>query len=275
MNNNIYKLLIPAICFSILSCSVYASESHYTAPNPQLVKANKGYFRNSVGVAINYPCSFGGEPLVIYSTPVANTNLISSQSTIYPLYVKNSYEATTLTIPHFQKNELKSTKDLIVETINPAFGKISFGLKRTDGQRFYVDTANFPVVEVTSEKEGTKDKYVSNYSVNINDTSKSFAENEDPAYNYSFDEDTGLYVFHSVKQITANVASWNQNSKWSNASLGRNVSNIGYKFTPQASDDPNIYNGFGFWICGSDHKGVVFKPKNNKNIYRDQLIHNH
>jgi hypothetical protein len=98
------------------------------------------------GRVIYYPCNMGGEPLVIYS--VVDGKPITSKSTFYPVYLKEGYLASPLTIPDFETTEEVSNNDLIIQTINPPAAFLSVDLSRKDGIPFYVDTANFPVADV-------------------------------------------------------------------------------------------------------------------------------
>jgi len=230
----------------------YAAELPYSTPTPILKKIGKDYFVDREGRVIYYPCSMGGEPLVIYSS--LDDQPISSKSTWYPVYLESGYQATPLSIPSFETSERTSRKNLIIETINPADAYLSFQLTRQDFPVFYVDTANFAIVDTVSGEEGTLQKYVSTFSVNIDHLSTEFKHVDVPIYNYHFEEDAGLYVYSYVTQIQSNIASWNQNTNWTDGSLGRNLAKIPYRFSPLKIKKGSGYDGFGFWICGSNKK---------------------
>lgn len=249
------RLFCIALILNIIpSCSAYAAQIAYSAPASLLEKMDQNHFKDQNGRVIFYPCSMGGEPLVIYSS--INGKPISSKSVLTPIYLKSGYQATPITIPDHEISEAVSNKNLILQMINPALGFFSIGLSRQDGQNFYVDTANFPVIDMIPGTEGTLQKYVSLFNVTIDDSTQEFAHINFPSYNYSFFESSGLYVYHYVKQITANMASWNQNTKWTDGRLGRNLSDIPFRFSPLMVIDAGkiSYDGYGFWICGSDTK---------------------
>lgn len=253
----------------ILVFSANAAETAYSVPTPMLEKIGKDQFKDHDGRVIFYPCSMGGEPLVIYSS--VDGKPISSKSTITPVYLKNGYQASPIIITEPDMSEAVSNKDLIVQMINPAMDFMSIELTRLDGGSFYVDTANFPVVNTIKNAEGTLQKFVSIYNVSINNSSEEYVHTHFPSYNYSFFESAGLFVYHDVTQITANVASWNQNTKWTDGRLGRNLSNVPYRFSPiRVFNAGKIYNdGYGFWICGSDAKQDDHK-KGEQDSYIDK-----
>ncbi len=248
------KKVITMILGMTFIFSANAAQTPYIVPTSMLEKTNQNYFKDREGRMISYPCSMGGEPLVIYSS--IDHKPISSTSTLNPIYVKSGYQATPIMIPEFEMSEVVSKHDLVIQTINPASFYVSFDVSREDGADFYVDTANFPIVATKDGKEGTQEKYVSIFNVSINNSDQIYAHVDFPVYNYSFEESSGLYVYSEVNQITARIASWSQNSNWTDGRLGRNLSNISYRFSPLKVKDggETYYNGFGFWICGSDKK---------------------
>jgi hypothetical protein len=235
-----------------------------------LEKINQHVFKDHDGRVIDYPCSMGGEPLVIYSS--VDGRDISSKATLLPVYIKDGFQASPINIPNDEISEALSPANLIIQTINPAAGYVSFDLSRKDGANFYVDTANFPIVDTDSGKEGDLQKYVSVFNVTINNTDDMYARIDIPTYNYNFEESSGLYVYSYVNEIKASIASWNQNSKWTNGVLGRNLSNIPYRFSPMKVEDggETYYDGFGFWICGSD-KEQAHHIIGDKKYYVDKI----
>lgn len=249
-----YLSVCITLILSIIPIYSSAAEATYSAPPSLLEKIDKDHFKDHAGRVIYYPCNMGGEPLVIYSS--VDGKVISSKSTLMPVYLKSGYQATPITIPGYEMSDTESTKYLNIQMANPATDYFSIGLTRQDGQRFYVDTANFPVVDTISGAEGTLQKYVSTYNVSINNSPEIYKTIRFPTYNYNFIQSCGLYVYHYVKQITANMASWNQNKKWTDGRLGRNFSDIPYRYSPiRVIDGGKITSdGFGFWICGSDVK---------------------
>jgi hypothetical protein len=69
----------------------------YTASYANLTHIEGSLFRDG-NISINYPCSFGGKPLVIYSSTINNTQKISSKTAIYPIYIDPDYSASPLTV---------------------------------------------------------------------------------------------------------------------------------------------------------------------------------
>lgn len=61
------------------------------------------------GLNISYPCTAGGEPLVIYSTEVHNKKPISSKNKIVPVYTKTGFIGTPIEITYTQQFPLIST----------------------------------------------------------------------------------------------------------------------------------------------------------------------
>lgn len=254
---------------SLISSAGAAKQNYSPAQENLLKPVGKNNFMDNEGRVIYYPCTMGGEPLVIYSS--VNNQPISSKATIHPAYMKKGYQASPLLIPSFETSEDVSNQNLIIQTINPPADYLSLVLTRTDNHPFYVDTANFPVVDVISGEEGTLQKYVSSFNVTINQAADTNRRTDLPIYNYNFVQDLGLFVYSEVTQIQARIATWNQNSDWTNGHLGSNYSNIAYRFAPLAvNDEVETYNGFGFWICGSDQKRINNEPKSQKS-YIDAL----
>src|SRR5436190_8564688 len=125
--------------------SAYADSLPYGAPTSMLEKINPAYFKDPEGRVIYYPCNMGGEPLVIYSSIKGKS--ISSKSTLYPIYLEKGFQASPIQIPDFEMSEQVSHNNLVIQTINPAAAYVSINLSRQDGALFYVDTANFPIVD--------------------------------------------------------------------------------------------------------------------------------
>lgn len=203
---------------------------------------------------MTYPCSAGGQPLVIYSMPIGNITPIESNKTIYPLYVRPGYQASPLSIPTELQTSHVSTQNLTIQTTNPAIDSIHFQLSRVDQQPFYVNSINFPPVVIPKPgTEGTREKYVSTYQAFINQESRPLTQSSRPEYNYSFVQDTGLLLYTPVTSVTATYKSWNQNTEWTDGNLGLHTALVQYRFVPQRSDDdPDLFNGYGFWVCGAD-----------------------
>lgn len=248
--------------------SAYAIESTSSTPTPLLKKIGKGYFVDRSGRVIYYPCSMGGEPLVIYSS--LDGKPISSKATWNPVYVEAGYQATPLSIPTFEMSDSTSPTDLIIETINPASAYVSFELTRQGWPIFYVDTVNFSIVDTFAGEEGTFQKMVSVVNVNINHATSEYKHIDMPFYNYNFEEDAGLYVYSYVTHIKANIGSWDENTNWTDGVLGRNTAKIPYRFSPLKIEGKPTYDGFGFWICGSDKQDAPHEIGDQKS-YIDKL----
>ncbi len=200
------------------------------------------------GVSVKFPCSHGGEPLVIYSTPINNTALISSLDPIYPIYVKTGYNADLLTIDSISQNQATSTQNLIVENYNPASGAIHFGLSRSDGQTFFVNTINFAAINATATSH-----YVSSFVVNVDQ--QPYVETVIPETMPNFIEDQGFDILAALHSIQGVQYSWNQRGAWHTYS-SRHGDPIPYDFTPQSTVNGQ-YAGYGFWVCGQDQPPTI------------------
>lgn len=218
----------------------------------------------SSNISIQYPCTGGGEPLVIYSVPIDNTSPISSQGTIYPLYVKDNYSASNLIIGSPVQTATTSTSTLIVQVPNPAnyFDNISFSLESSSaGNSFFVNSINLASIHDTMQ-----DQYVVSFQVQADDALVN--ESILPIQMPPFVEDIGVLVENSVKKVNVNYFAWNQLGKWqSNDPYKIPTYPIAFNFEPQPSDIPNFYDGYGFWICGSD------APPMNKRITQSQRFY--
>jgi hypothetical protein len=252
MKNVIKTILLAATLAPF--CSFAAMLTHMTG----------GQFVEN-GVSISYPCSAGGEPLVIYGTPIQNKTPISSKTTLYPLYIKEGYQADPLVVAEAAQSNAKSPLYLITQSTNPgtAYHYVQFNLQRVDNSLFYVNTVNFATINTND-----KDKFVSVASV-TGDNDVMLYQSQFPVQNHSYDQDWGVMIFSSLKTISGKQYSWNQNTPWINAK-----SVVKYNFTTVASDSiPNFYAGFGFWICGSNQpvKSNMPLPKVVDKIYIDQI----
>lgn len=254
-----------------LSCTllIYTSyaDTYYTVDQQQ-----PSLLHDSYGNTINYPCHAGGEPLVIYSTDAGNQELISSKNVIYPVYVKDGYKASPLSINQDEQSNLISVQNLIIQTINPAYGAVTFELSRNDAQPFYVNTVNYPSIEMPHHDNGTKYKYVSAYQIYANnDLDTPIKTTFKPITHYWMDQDIGILVGKTMTSLHAEAASWNQNGDWTNGELGRHVYPIRYRFSPRgiAGSDPKLYNGYGFWVCGG--KQEVTSSAKKPAVYQDKV----
>lgn len=242
-------LSLALIALAIFSHS-YAAEQYYTASSSEHLN-KMGQLVDLNQQAVNYPCTAGGDLLVVYGTEANNQKYISTHSTLYPLYVQPGFEATPLQIPENQRTLLMSTQMLNLQTINPPRSIITFAVQRENKQPFFVTSVNFPMAKTKPKLSGTWQKIVSMMQVFVNDETSSSIHSTYPEYNYEFLQDSGLLVYKPVTHITGAIASWNQNTQWTDGRIGRHPSPIQYYFSPKPNDIPNEYNGTGFWICGS------------------------
>ena len=199
-------------------------------------------------VSVQYPCSYGGEPLVIYSMPVHNMTPISSLVPIYPIYVKNGYNAENLTIDSASQNPAISQDDLIVVNYNPGVNAVHFGLSRTDQAPFYVNTLNFAAIDATATSH-----FVSSFQININGVNAITTVTPNTMPNSI--EDAGMLIEKAVTSVQGAQYSWDQRRPWESYN---NLTEypIPYDFTPEAMGSAGQYAGFGFWICGQDNSSA-------------------
>lgn len=242
----------------------------YTTSYASLVPLGSGRFMDG-NISINYPCSQGGEPLVIYSSSLNDRTPISSKATINPLYIKNGYSASPLEVSDVAQSDYVSPNYLMIQTPSPTthFHSVSFSLNRTDHQDFYVSTVNLAAIYSRPEQQ-----FVSSYQVIVDKGSslEKIYQNINPYEMRSMDQDLGVLIFHNVKTLDIAQYAWNQLGKWSSYKSSFTYP-VSYYFKPQKSDIPDLYNGFGFWVCGVDSEvmaGNVHREKGAE-IYRDQI----
>lgn len=243
----------PFLLASIMTClttPAFAELTPVTIAPTDLIAIGQNKFIDK-NLTIEYPCSSGGEPLVIYSVPVYNLLPVSSKKPIAPRYVKPGYHASKLVVGQNTQSDKSSLSELIIKTANPSYSNnyVGFSLTRDKDQEFYVDTVNFGSVKVEQD-----DQFVSSARV-TDDQGQVLFQSITPSRMQTFDQDWGIMLFQSVKQINAFQYAWNQKANWRDEN-GEVQHMVRYKFTPQKQEDTSGYNGFGFWICGSDSESA-------------------
>ena len=189
---------------------------------------------------VQYKCSYGGEPLAIWSTKI--DEVIDSSLDLKPTYVKEGYTASKLVIEPIGKSNRKERDGIHLYDENLPKGSIYYELARD--KEFYVNTANFPVFLSEFSK-----KTVANFHIHTDNTK--FSGNN-PSQQYSFVISNGFFIYEKTKLLFGRSFTWDQSIDWSNI-LNSNKQDIYMRTTPRFVNE-NLYEGFGFWVCGSDEK---------------------
>ncbi|WP_133405454.1 hypothetical protein [Parashewanella tropica] len=194
-----------------------------------------------------FACPVGGEPLAIYSN--FNGKAVATTDEVKPSFVMSGFTASNLTIQKPQQSPDSSTKDLVIKVRNPANTFIEFQLQRQDGAKFWVTSIQFPAVRVDTLPEAKKHKYMT-LGYAVLDDGSVYPSYEAPVRNYNFDADYRLNIFQNTQQITGKFNGWSQTSSW-DAALNPKFTDIPFRFDIEpAKDVPDLYNGFGAWVCG-------------------------
>ena len=231
--------------------------SQIQADDQKLTALGNDQFADNAGFTDNFPCPEGGSPLVIYSTSANNKVDISSKAVITPAYVFPDFNASALHIESIQMVDKTSKKYLTVQTRSPSENWISFNLERFDKQPFYVNSVQFPPVYVKDSDQAEKKKFVTQTYIQF-DKNPAKTLSKFPVRNYGFAQDFRQGVLSNVKHLSGNFTAWSQQTKWGNA-LKPQFGDVRFIFTSLVTeDDPDSYNGFGAWVCGSP------EPNNSK-----------
>lgn len=214
-------------------------------------------------VTIQYPCTAGGEPLVIYSTVTRNTTPLSSSSPILPVYVKQGYRADPLMVSRLSQNSETATDRLIIQSMNPANHDqlVSFGLRRP--QAFFVNSINFAAIDAADDA-----RIVSSFKISMDND---YYQTIVPSKMYNFVQDMGFFVFRNVHEIKGEQYTWSQQGLWRDQNGMQPNHLIKYFFQPIKPPGSNTFNGFGFWICGKDNTSAGSVTQLRKTAYIDKI----
>lgn len=206
---------------------------------------------------VEYRCTYGGSPLVIWAVDTDSEEINSSEP-IEPIFIEKSYLASKLRVEKHIRSTNIEKNYLHFNTQNPANGGTVGLLYREDEQDFYVNTASFPPVKCNDSKQT-----VSNYEIIIedNDEKEISFHNIIPYQNYSYSALHGVFVFEKAKYLEFVHYAWDQLFKW-NDYWFNGTQDLYYDISPSKSDD-NTYYGKGFVVCGSD-KETIISLKNKK-----------
>lgn len=225
-----------SVLMLIVSGSSYAELKH----------VNGSYFDDN-GEKIFYPCTGGGEPLVIYGSTLSSNYLIVSKNKIEPIYIKEGFDFLPLEVANYAQSSENSDQFLIINSQNPATESqyVKIGIQKKDGSNFYVNTVNLASVVTNSDEQ-----FVTNYKITINNNS--ISSRIIPIKLYSFQQDIGVNIFKNAKKIEAMQYTWNQKTPWTDFSHPTVSSIVKYNFKAQVTSEPHFMNGFGYWICGEE-----------------------
>ncbi|WGL61219.1 hypothetical protein QEJ31_06395 [Pigmentibacter sp. JX0631] len=219
----------------ILSGNIYANIKHI----------NGSYFDDN-GVKIFYPCTGGGEPLIIYGNAASSNNLVSSKNKVEPIYIKEGFKSQNLEVSNAAQSEENSDQYLIIKSENPATSGqyVKFNLEKVNGEKFYINTVNLASVSAANEN-----KIVTNYSVKIDNSI--VVSRILPIKMYSFQQDIGVNIYKNLNNIEVQQFVWDQTIPWTDYSHPNLSSLIKLNFRAKATTENFNFNGYGYWICGN------------------------
>nr|BFD30790.1 hypothetical protein GTC16762_04080 [Pigmentibacter ruber] len=231
MLNNIVKISLSFL----LSGNIYASIKHIN-----------GSFFDDNGVKIFYPCTGGGEPLIIYGSASSTIDLISSKNKIKPIYIKEGFKSENLEVSFSAQSDETSSQFLVIKSENPATSGqyVRFNLAKINGDKFYVNTTN--IASVAAENDS---KIVTNYNINV-DNSLTISRIL-PIKMYSFQQDIGVNVFRNLSNLEVQQFVWDQTLPWTDYSHANLSSIIKLNFKAKATSEISTFNGYGYWVCGN------------------------
>ena len=250
----------------LVSISVASVVAHADA---QLTKINSTTFKDQQGNLISYPCSHGGSPLVVYGDDTVGNN---ANTMTKPIYVEPGFSASDLAVSNL--SSVNTSGKLNINAMSPASQtpNIVLDLTTLDGHQFYVNTVNFSGPTFPTETSNANlYSYVATEAIYLNDelAFTTFA----PIKQVWFGSN-GTDIQQNISSITFGNSIWNEHAKWYQSNDGgiRYSYPMSYNMRPQLND-ANIYNGAGFWICGSSSvQQKLTKSKNAKfNTYNDLI----
>ncbi|MBE8168216.1 MAG: hypothetical protein HAW66_07600 [Shewanella sp.] len=228
---------------------LFSSYSHSSINT--LYHLGESLFSDVNGNTEQFICPAGGEPLVIYSTPADNNKPISSKSKIFPIYIKKGFSASPIQIQILQQSDKMSNRYLYIKSRVPSDSFLDFDLTKKDSSGFWVDSVQYPVIDIDTTKPQEMQKYMTLQFVKLDDGPVG-PEKQIPNRNYSFIADYGLYVYRNIHKLTGSFTGWNQATLWDTA-WEPLYEDIPFIFTSMRSkDDPSFYNGYGLWVCGAE-----------------------
>ncbi len=118
-----------------------------------------GSYFESNGEKVFYPCTGGGEPLVIYGSLFGSNYIINSKIKQEPSYVKSTFIRLPLEVANFAQTADFSDRFLIIQSQNPATDTqyVKLSLQKKDGTQFYINTVNFASISMENGE-----RYVTN-----------------------------------------------------------------------------------------------------------------
>ena len=209
---------------------------------------------------IDYRCSFGGEPIAIWGAKVNEE--VDSSKNIQVLYVADGLTATEVQISDNIKTDIFSTQGHHLRIKNPSNGSLKYTLSSEN--EFFVATPIFPPT-----LSDYSEQIVFNYEIIYNDKKLT---DINPQPQYPFFAATGFLVYENTKEISIEMSTWDQLTKWSNY-FSQNEQDIYVRDVPSQVEEKEYY-GYGFWICGSTQPQVekatsesIIKLKEKRNYY--------
>lgn len=232
----VFKKVFLFFCFIILLQSSLQEEYYLTYFQP-----GKFYAGNTNKI-VEYECKFGGEPIAIWGARI--NSVVDSSQDIELLYLNQEMGlyATKIFIEDHIKTPQQEKDGQHIRIRNPPNGKWYFSV--SSEKPFYVDVVISPPKMCPYSKQT-----VFNYEI-VSDSSVFSSVYPHP--NHQFISKTGIFVYEETKNLIFEESSWDQLTKWSNYH-GQYEQDIYIKTIPEffETDYYDIYEGYGYWICGS------------------------
>ena len=231
MFNNLIKISLSLM----FSGNIYAN-----------IKPISGSYFDDNGVKIFYPCTGGGEPLIIYGSASSSNDLISSKNKIEPLYIKEGFKSKGLEVSNTAQSEESSDQYLIIKSENPATSGqyVKLNLEKINGENFYINTVN-----LSSVTPSDANKIVTNYSIKVDNSL--MISRVLPIKMYSFQQYIGVNIYKNLSNVEVLHYVWDQTIPWSDYSHPNLSSSIKLNFKAKVTNESSTFNGYGYWICGS------------------------
>lgn len=252
--------LIIVTKFLILSSLLSALNAIYQPNDLKIKEDNNSYYFTKIDKdlfkvtgsdeLVQYKCSYGGEPLAIWSNKI--DELIDSSLDLKPTYVKEGFKASNLIIDSVSKSKRVERDGIHFIDENLPKGSIYYELTREIP--FFVSTANFPVFLSEFSK-----KTVANFHIHTDNTK--FSGNN-PAQQYSFVISNGFFIYENTTLLFGRSFAWDQAIDWSNV-FASNKQDLYMRTVPRLVQG-KYYEGFGFWICGGEEKKEIIEEVSKK-----------
>ena len=222
-------------------------------------------------------CRHGGQPLAFWG--VEADEIVDSQVDLKPLYVKESYLASSLSVADFIKLDTKEKNNLHTNPKNPSHVGTKIHFKNENNTPFYIATAGFPPVLSYNSNQTVSAYKIDMFNVveedylnsnNLRNEKASFKQirpheeiiNNIPHPNHSFIGATHFLVYRVLDEIHTQHFAWDQLIGWSNY-FEDNRQDLYYSIGAYDAHEEEYY-GKGFVMCGSDTEPQLINENDDK-----------